>query len=69
MLVALLWAMSAHSRTRRLGLKPRHRAAVRCVQVHAVDLNDKADCAAKFRSNAGLGALVFSGIVTGNLMA
>lgn len=38
-------------------------------QVHAVDLNDKADCAAKFRSNAGLGALVFSGIVAGNLMA
>ena len=36
-------------------------------QIHTVDLDNGADCSAKFRSNAGLGAVVFGGIVAGQL--
>ena len=38
-------------------------------QIHAVDLDDRADCMAKFVSNKWLGALVFSGAVADRLLA
>lgn len=37
-------------------------------QLYTVDLNNADDCAAKFRSNTGLGFVMFIGIVTGTLM-
>ncbi|CEG02130.1 UbiA prenyltransferase family [Ostreococcus tauri] len=36
-------------------------------QISTVDLNDRDDCAAKFRSNSTYGALVFAGIVAGKV--
>jgi len=33
-----------------------------------VDLNNREDCAAKFRSNSTYGALVFAGIVAGKVL-
>ena len=38
-------------------------------QIRAVDLDDRADCMAKFVSNKWLGALVFSGAVADRLLA
>ncbi len=38
-------------------------------QICAVDLDDRADCMAKFVSNKWLGALVFSGAVADRLLA
>ena len=36
-------------------------------QIATVDLDDREDCAAKFRSNSTYGALVFAGIVSGKV--
>ena len=38
-------------------------------QIRAVDLDSRADCAAKFRSNKWLGAAVFSGVLADRLLA
>ena len=38
-------------------------------QLRSVDLRSRADCAAKFRSNVHLGAIVFAGAVAGKLTA
>ena len=38
-------------------------------QVGTVDLDDGEDCAAKFRSNAAYGGIVFAAIVAGKLVA
>ncbi|XP_063436044.1 4-hydroxybenzoate polyprenyltransferase, mitochondrial-like [Mytilus trossulus] len=43
-------------------------AAHLAYQLYTVDLNNADDCAAKFRSNTGLGFVMFIGIVTGTLM-
>ena len=37
-------------------------------QIATVDLNNREDCAAKFRSNSTYGALVFAGIVAGKVL-
>lgn len=36
--------------------------------MYTVDLNNADDCAAKFRSNTGLGLVMFTGIVFGTLL-
>ena len=38
-------------------------------QIRTVDLDSRADCLAKFRSNRDFGALVFSAIVAGKYFA
>lgn len=38
-------------------------------QLSTVDLNDRADCGAKFRSNNWVGAAIFAGIVLDRLLA
>ena len=38
-------------------------------QIRTVDLDDPEDCAAKFRSNAAYGAMVFASAVAGKAFA
>lgn len=37
-------------------------------QLYTVDLDNADDCATKFRSNTGLGLIMFLGVVLGTLM-